>query len=67
MSILLSLAALPAIALLMQAISIDAGLWIGVAACAALIGGRRAASRPLPTALAFATGMLLTSLALVAA
>jgi len=67
MSVLLSLAALPALALLMQAVSLDAGLWIGVAACAASIAGRPAPRRPLPTAFAFAAGMLLTSLAIVSA
>jgi hypothetical protein len=66
MSILLSLATLPAIALLIQQTSIDAGLWIGVATCAALIAHRPGSRQPLLTGLAFTTAMLLTSLALVA-
>jgi hypothetical protein len=67
MSILFGLATLPGIALLMQQTSIDAGLWIGVAACATLIAHRPGSRQPLLTDLAVATAMLLTSLALVAA
>jgi hypothetical protein len=67
MSILLSAASLPAITLISRQISIDAGLWAGIALCAALIAFRPATRSSLITAGAFATAMLLTSLALVTA
>jgi hypothetical protein len=68
MSVALSLASLPAIGLLTQDVSMDAaGLWAGVALCAAVAARRPSSPQPFVTVAAFAAAMLLTSLALVTA
>lgn len=66
MSIILGAAALPVIALIPHDISVDAGLWAGIALCTAAIIRWPPSGSPLLVSLAFAAAMLLTSLALVA-
>ena len=64
-AIAVSLAAV--VALIAAEISIDAGLWTGVALLAICAMGRPASRSAATTVLSFAGAMLLTSLALVAA
>jgi hypothetical protein len=59
-------ASLPAIALIAQETSIDAGLWAGIALCTLAIFRRPPSASPFLASLAFAAAILLTSLALVA-
>jgi hypothetical protein len=67
-SIILSAASMPVMTLMAHEISIDAGLWAGIALCAISILHRPASgSSSFSTWLAFGTAVLLTSLALVEA